>query len=88
MRSFDYVVRNGGDEFLLLCPEADERTVQAIMDRIEKRRVDYNSGVPNPKLHLRLYKIGHAANKREDHDYKALFRSVDVALKLEEGSSR
>ena len=56
-RDEDSISRIGGDEFVILLPETDEKTVIKIVDRIRKSLDKYNKS--KPKINL-SFSIGHS----------------------------
>ena len=84
VRAADYVIRRGGDEFFVLCPHTDEKQLETVRERIEKKVADYNQRVKNPDLKLSLYLFSQSTQT----NYSGLFESVSNAIKAQEGSSR
>ena len=77
VRQSDYVVRDGGDEFVILCPSANEEAIKSIKGRIIEKISAYNSTVTNYKLRIEIYMASLA-----DNNPKTYFRLLDDIAKL------
>lgn len=84
VRKTDYVVRDGGDEFLILCPGADEGVIGRIMHRIYGRTNAYNAKVSDPLLKINPYIVGIAGNS----DYEDLFAGVEERINAQKRLSK
>ena len=76
VRGTDYVVRRGGDEFIVLCPGADQTAIDKIVERIDVKTSEYNKGIEDTALHLTLYKVGGSCDVRVSGGYDQLFAMI------------
>ena len=67
MRTEDFVVRLGGDEFLLLLPLADDEMVATVQARVREALEQWNRESPLPGANL-SFAIGAAAGSSRDLD--------------------
>ncbi len=91
VRGSDYVVRYGGDEFLLVLPETDQAGVEIVRQRIREKIVEWNreSRLDNMLITVSLGVYLHGAGQSADQDVaeadarmyaeKQAFRSQTVA---------
>ncbi len=91
VRGSDYVVRYGGDEFLLVLPETDQAGVEIVRQRIREKIVEWNreSRLDNMLITISLGVYLHGAGQSADQDVaeadarmyaeKQAFRSQTVA---------
>ncbi len=70
VRGSDYVVRYGGDEFLLVLPETDQAGVEIVRQRIRQKVAEWNreSGLENMLLTISLGPYLHVAGQSPDQD--------------------
>ena len=73
-RESDMVARIGGDEFAILLPNSDEKTVEEACNRIRKAITRYNE--KRPKILLGI-SIGFAAKSDKLKDMAELFKEAD-----------
>lgn len=76
-RQSDYVARWGGEEFVLLLPEADEATARTIADKL-RELIAQTAFEASPESQITV-SIG-AGGRRSGEAYHELFRRVDKAL--------
>jgi diguanylate cyclase (GGDEF)-like protein len=91
VRGSDYVVRYGGDEFLLVLPETDQAGVEIVRQRIKEKIVEWNreSRLDNMLITMSSGVYLHGAGQSADQDVaeadarmyaeKQAFRSQTVA---------
>ena len=84
VRKIDYVIRDGGDEFLILCPGADERVIGRIMHQIYGRTNAYNAKVSDLLLNINPYVVGVAGKS----NYEDLFMSIGEKINAQKRSSK
>lgn len=81
VRSQDIVVRHSGDEFIVVLPEADRRTIEAIINNIIQSIDSFNfpgeECFPNQKLSL---SYGFSVFPDDARYYQDLFTTADHAL--------
>jgi diguanylate cyclase (GGDEF)-like protein len=70
VRGSDYVVRYGGDEFLLVLPETDQAGVEIVRQRIREKIAEWNreSRLDNMLITLSLGVYLHSAGQSADQD--------------------
>jgi diguanylate cyclase (GGDEF)-like protein len=70
VRGSDYVVRYGGDEFLLVLPETDQSGVEIVGQRIRQKVEDWNreSRLENLRISLSLGVYLHVTGQSADQD--------------------
>lgn len=70
VRGSDYVVRYGGDEFLLVLPETDQAGVEIVRQRIQEKVRDWNreSRLDNMQVSVSLGPYLHVAGHSPDQD--------------------
>ena len=76
-RDQDFVIRMGGDEFLLLLPQADERLVALVASRVRDAVRVWNLSGPLPGAHL-SFAMGGAAGQSRHLDY--LIKQADERM--------
>ncbi len=85
-RSTDSVARFGGEEFVLICEETDERGAMLLAERVrtELEKTTYHAGPPGPDGEQRTVKvtcsIGIATYPAGGTSWEALFKGADTAL--------
>lgn len=87
IRTTDAVARFGGDEFMLLFAEANEKRAQEVTDRIKKRLQEavLTSGRENLSLDV---SIGLANYPYHGTDLQELMAAADVAMYVEKNAKR
>ena len=70
VRGSDYVVRYGGDEFLLVLPETDQAGAEVVRERIQQRVVEWNgeSRLDNLQVTVSIGLYLHVAGQSPDQD--------------------
>src|SRR5712692_7129287 len=70
VRGSDYVVRYGGDEFLLVLPETDQAGVEIVRQRIREKVAEWNreSRLDNMLISVSLGPYLHVAGQSPDQD--------------------
>ncbi len=70
VRGSDYVVRYGGDEFLLVLPETDQAGVEIVRQRIREKVAEWNreSRLDNMLISVSLGVYLHVAGRSPDED--------------------
>ncbi len=70
VRGSDYVVRYGGDEFLLVLPETDQAGAEVVRERIQQRVVEWNSEsrLDNLQVTVSIGLYLHVAGQSPDQD--------------------
>ncbi|MGM0759353.1 MAG: MASE3 domain-containing protein [Thermodesulfobacteriota bacterium] len=88
-RSSDVMARIGGDEFAVLVPETDQKTIEKLSQRLRTSVQEYNTH--NPRLPLSI-SIGFAVSNQSSLNMQSLFREADDRMYREkihqEGSAR
>jgi diguanylate cyclase (GGDEF)-like protein len=79
VRAFDTVARWGGEEFVVICPNCDEKGAAALADRLLAATPDACSTVL-PESHRQTVSIGIASYPRHAVNPEALVRAADQAL--------
>ncbi len=81
LRTFDMVVRVGGEEFAVLMPETDAATAAMIGERLCRRIAEVAFSLPSHELQLALSaSVGVATMQPSDADGMALLERADQAL--------
>jgi diguanylate cyclase (GGDEF)-like protein len=78
IREYDYAFRMGGDEFLVLLPESNDKQASQLAERIRKAIENYTL-VKNPKLVITA-SFGIAQYTQMDTSIEKLTRRADEAL--------
>src|SRR2546422_115356 len=70
VRGSDYVVRYGGDEFLLVLPETDQAGAEVVRERIQQRVAEWNgvSRLDNLQVTVSIGLYLHVAGQSPDQD--------------------
>jgi diguanylate cyclase (GGDEF)-like protein len=70
VRGSDYVVRYGGDEFLLVLPETDQAGAEVVRERIQQRVAEWNgaSRLDNLQVTVSVGLYLHVAGQSPDQD--------------------
>jgi len=79
VRAFDTVARWGGEEFVVICPNCDEKGAIALAERLLAGTPDACSTVL-PEAHRQTVSIGIASYPRHATNPEALVRSADQAM--------
>lgn len=79
VRSFDTVARWGGEEFIIICPNCDEKGAASLADRI-LRNTPTACATTLPESHSQTVSIGIASFPRHAANPEALIRAADQAL--------
>lgn len=81
VRPQDIVIRHSGDEFIVFLPEANQVTVESIIDNIQQSIDSYNfpgeECFPSHKLSI---SYGYSIFPDDAHNYHDLFATADQAL--------
>lgn len=86
IREYDYAFRMGGDEFLVLLPETNDKQASQLAERIRKAIENYTL-VKNPKLVITA-SFGIAQYNQMDTSIEKLTRRADEALYQAKRSGR
>ncbi|MCW8820653.1 MAG: sensor domain-containing diguanylate cyclase [Sulfurovum sp.] len=78
IRDYDYAFRMGGDEFLLLLPETNEKKALHLAERI-RRNIEHQKLEEDNKLFFTA-SFGIAQYIREDRSIESIARRADMAL--------
>jgi len=86
VRGSDYVVRYGGDEFLLVLPETDQAGAEVVRERIQQRVVEWNSEsrLDNLQVTVSIGLYLHVAGQSPDQDVA----EADARMYSEKQASR
>jgi two-component system, cell cycle response regulator len=87
VRASDAVCRFGGEEFLVVCPEADARTVQLIGDRLRAAVAANRVAVPPDEGRVTV-SVGAACRTPEVGSLAALLKLADEALYAAKNAGR
>lgn len=79
VRAFDTVARWGGEEFVVICPNCDEKGATALAERLLANTPDACAMVL-PETHRQTVSIGIASYPRHAANPEALVRAADQAL--------
>ena len=82
VRESDYVVRHGGDEFYVLCPGADEKGIEVIKEKINRKLLEHNSKL-DKDVQIKLYMTSTAGGFDEKEQYEKLFKYIGETLKTQ-----
>lgn len=74
LRKRDIVARMGGDEFAVLLPHSDEKTVEGVCGRIRKAVAGHNA--VDPELPLSM-SIGFAVNDKSNVNWRDIYKEAD-----------
>ncbi len=86
VRGSDYVVRYGGDEFLLVLPETDQAGAEVVRERIQQRVAEWNgaSRLDNLQVTVSIGLYLHVAGQSPDQDVA----EADARMYSEKQASR
>lgn len=87
VRAFDTVARWGGEEFVIICPNCDDKGASALADRLLAAVPDACATVL-PEDHRQTVSIGIASYPRHSTNPDALVRIADTALYEAKNSGR
>jgi diguanylate cyclase (GGDEF)-like protein len=89
MRTSDYVVRYGGDEFAVIMPETNKKGLEVFAERIRRGIEDLLVGVDGKVIRVTT-SIGAAvfAGGKSAIDKAAMFEAADKAIYLAKGAGR
>ena len=79
VRAFDTVARWGGEEFIIICPNCDEKGGAALAERL-LRNTPTACAIVLPEDHVQTVSIGIASFPRHATNPEALIRAADQAL--------
>lgn len=89
LRSFDMVVRVGGEEFAVIMPETDNETANMIGERLCHRIADVPFRLASQQIELPItVSIGVATMEDKDADAPATLKRADTALYKAKNSGR
>ncbi|MEI7690208.1 MAG: PAS domain S-box protein [bacterium] len=83
-RTEDNISRVGGDEFVVLIPDTDEKTVIKIVERIKKSLREHNIKIPDPIL---SFSMGYATALTNDQLEKSI-QLADKRMYVEKNSKK
>jgi diguanylate cyclase (GGDEF)-like protein len=86
-RATDVVARFGGEEFVVLCEETDERGAMLVAERIREELAKTTFHVPNGTLQVTC-SLGVATFPEAGRDWDALFKAADDAMYVSKRSGR
>jgi diguanylate cyclase (GGDEF)-like protein len=86
-RNTDVVARFGGEEFVVLCEQTDEKGAMLLAERIREELAKIVFHAPNGQLSVTC-SIGVATFPDAGKDWDALFKSADEALYVSKRSGR
>jgi two-component system, cell cycle response regulator len=86
-RTTDVVARFGGEEFVILCEETDERGAMLLAERIREELEKTTFHVPNGPLQVTC-SVGVATFPDAGRDWDGLFKAADEALYVSKRTGR
>ena len=86
-RNTDVVARFGGEEFVVLCEQTDEKGAMLLAERIREELAKIVFHAPNGQVSVTC-SIGIATFPDDGRDWEALFKSADEALYVSKRSGR
>jgi two-component system cell cycle response regulator len=86
-RATDVVARFGGEEFVVLCEQTDEKGAMLLGDRIREELGKTTFRTPKGVLSVTC-SIGMATFPEAGHDWESLFKAADEALYVSKRSGR
>lgn len=84
IRDSGYVVRDGGDEFIILCPNATPERIEELMGSINSTSLIYNKLIQDPREQINLYMVGKADNS----NFMEMFSYIEQKINAQKGTSR
>lgn len=82
-RNHDLVARVGGDEFVIIFPNANEKAVQAVMERIRKNLSSEKIETLSPSI-----SIGYAVKEHKEEDTESVLKLADDMMYKSKSSGR
>jgi diguanylate cyclase (GGDEF)-like protein/putative nucleotidyltransferase with HDIG domain len=80
VRAFDIVGRFGGEEFLVILPEANERSTTSVAERIRKAIANHKFGIENQPVPAVTVSIGIASFPQDGTSKEILLSNAQIAL--------
>ncbi len=85
-RSYDYIGRYGGEEFLIICPETDKNSLYSIANRIREAVMEYDFEYKNVKSNITI--SAGIATSDETHSFDSMLELADKRLYNSKSSGR
>jgi two-component system cell cycle response regulator len=86
-RTTDAVARFGGEEFVVICEETDQKGAMLLAERVRKEVEAQSFATPDGPL-KGTWSVGIATFPEAGRDWEALFKSADAALYTSKKSGR